>query len=151
VESVAEAEVGSIAVCSRAAFPMQFPDRHVPLRHAIAAALSALILFVGVVHEVVGSTLYPAGPAYFGGSLYWHLAGVALTVAGALLVGSTLGLFPFPVRVAAAVICVAGAFIAADDFVTKRQFHLFAFTLCLAGAGVVVSFRPGRRSPENAT
>jgi hypothetical protein len=54
--------------------------REVPLQNALAAALSLLTLFVGVVHEVVGATLYPDGPAQFGGAFFWHLAGLALVI-----------------------------------------------------------------------
>ncbi len=52
--------------------------RRIPLRDAGAAAFSLLVLFVGVVHEVVGSTLYPEGPDEFGGPMGWHAAGIGL-------------------------------------------------------------------------
>ena len=36
--------------------------RTVSLRNAVAAACALVIAFIGVVHEVVGTTLYPEGP-----------------------------------------------------------------------------------------
>jgi hypothetical protein len=103
--------------------------------------LSLLILFVGVVHEVVGATLYPDGPAQFGGAFFWHVAGVALIIAGAWLLLGSLRMLRAPVRVVGAVVAITGIVISAHDFVQLRQFHLFATTLALSGAGVGLLYR----------
>src|SRR5581483_3735177 len=57
---------------------------------AIACAGAVLLAYVGVVHEVVGTTLYPDGPAWFGGALGWHAAGAALIVLGLVTAAGTL-------------------------------------------------------------
>ncbi len=120
---------------------MQATPHVVPLPNALAAAFSLLILFVGVVHEVVGATLYPDGPAQFGGALFWHLAGIALALIGAWLVLCSLGLRRGPVRPIAAVVAVAGLGVAAHDLILLHDFHLFATTLAVAGAGVSLLYR----------
>ena len=115
----------------------------VSLRNAVAAACSLLIAFVGVVHEVVGSQLYPEGPAEFGGPGGWHAAGLGVAAAGALLVAATLGLLRAPVRSLAAVISVAGFATAIPDLV-QHHFHLFAATLGVCGALVALVYEsPG--------
>ncbi len=115
--------------------------REVPLQNALAAALSLLVLFVGVVHEVVGATLYPEGPVQFGGVFYWHLAGLALVIAGAWVVLAGLGVLWAPVRLIAAVVAIAGLVISAHDLIQLQQFHLFATTLAVSGAGVGLLYR----------
>ena len=40
----------------------RLPEREVP-----ACGFAMLIAFVGVIHETVGATLFPYGPAAFGG------------------------------------------------------------------------------------
>jgi hypothetical protein len=120
---------------------MWSPPREVPLQNALASALSLLIVFVGVVHEVVGATLYPEGPAQFGGAFFWHLAGVALVVAGAWLLLGSLRMLRTPVRLIAAVVAILGIVVSAHDVVQLRQFHLFATTLAVSGAGVGLLYR----------
>lgn len=110
------------------------------MRNAVAAACSALILFVGVVHEVVGSKLYPEGPAEFGGSAGWHAGGLSIGVAGAVLVASSLGLLRAPVRFIATVISIAGFAIAVPDLL-ESHFHLFAATLAISGATVAILYQ----------
>ena len=114
------------------------------MRNALAAALSLVMAFVGVVHEVVGSTLYPEGPAWFGGAVPWHIAGLALVIAGAVLVASTLGLLRAPVRIVASVVSLVGLAIAVHDLIQLQHFHLFAATLAVSGAGVAVLYQPSR-------
>lgn len=123
---------------------MKAKSSDVPLRHAIASAWALVICFIGVVHEVVGSTLYPNGPAEFGGPLFWHLAGLALVVFGVLLFLGTLGFLRFPVRPVALAVCVAGLAIAGQEALQNHHFHLFAATLGLAGAAVFGLYRPER-------
>jgi hypothetical protein len=97
-------------------------ERTVPVTHAIAAALSLLIAFVGVVHEVVDAQLYPNGPAPFGGPVPGRVVGVA-GAAGLALFASTLGLMRFPVRGPAAGVAAGRLFITAHDLTTGRGFH----------------------------
>ena len=110
------------------------------MRNAVAAACSLLIAFVGVVHEVVGSRLYPEGPAEFGGPAGWHAAGFGVVIAGAVLVASTLGVLHAPVRLIAAIISLAGFVIAVPDL-AQSQFHLFAATLAVSGAAVAILYQ----------
>ncbi len=118
--------------------------REIPIRNALAAALSLVMAFVGVVHEVVGSTLYPEGPASFGGAVPWHIAGLSLVVAGAVLVASTLGLMRAPIRILASVVALVGLAIAIGDLIQLQHFHLFAATLAVSGAGIAVLYQPSR-------
>src|SRR5207302_6329129 len=60
-------------------------------RQALAFAGATLLGYVGIVHEAVGSTLYPYGPAVFGGPLGWHAAGLSLVAASGLIGAATLG------------------------------------------------------------
>ncbi len=113
--------------------------QNVSMRNAVAAACSLLIAFIGVVHEVVGSRLYPEGPAEFGGPAGWHLAGLGVVIAGAVLVASTLGLLHAPVRIIAAIISVAGFAIAVPDLV-QMHFHLGAATLAISGAAIATLY-----------
>ena len=113
------------------------------MRNAVATACSLLIAFVGVVHEVVGSTLYPEGPSEFGGPTGWHAAGLALVLAGAILVIGTLGIVHAPVRIIAAIISAAGFAIAVPDLV-QSHFHLFAATLAVSGAAVALLYQTPR-------
>ena len=121
-------------------------EASVPLRQAIASALAALVLFVGIIHEVVGSALYPEGPAKFGGLLWWHAAGVLLTIVGGLLFFGTLRLIRLPVRSLAIGICLIGLLIAVAEAVQASRFHLFAVTMFLSGAGIATLHRGGRSS-----
>lgn len=116
-------------------------SRVIPLHNALASALSLLIFFVGVVHEVVGATLYPDGPAQFGGAAYWHVAGLALALAGGVLTLGTIGVVRVPVRIIAAVVAIAGLVIAARDLIVLEEFHLFATTLAISGTGVALLYR----------
>lgn len=116
-------------------------EREIPLRHAIAAALSLLIAFQGLVHEVVGTRLYPEGPAAFGGLVPWHLVGLAGIVVGVAMFASTLGLIRFPVRASAAIVAALGLFITVADLVTGEGFHLFAATLAFCGAALLPLYR----------
>ncbi len=115
--------------------------QNISMGNAVAAACSALIAFVGVVHEVVGSRLYPEGPAEFGGPVGWHLAGLGVVIAGAVLVASSLRLLHAPVRIIAAIISVAGFAIAVPDLVQTQHFHLFAATLAVSGAAVAILYQ----------
>ncbi len=97
-----------------------------------------LIFYVGIVHEVVGSSLNPEGPADLGGVFWWHAAGALLIILGALLFLGTLGLLRFPVRTVALCISAAGCFLTVDEAIRYSRFHLFTTTLFLAGAVIAL-------------
>jgi hypothetical protein len=116
--------------------------RRIPLRDAVVAAFSLLVLFVGVVHEVVGSTLYPEGPDKFGGPIGWHAAGIGLVFLGSALLSSTLGFTRFPIRIPAAAVSLAGLFITVQEFIQNGRFHLFAATLLVCGGAIAFLHQP---------
>lgn len=103
------------------------------LRSAAACAAATLVAYVGVVHEVVGASLYPEGPAQFGGPLVWHAVGLAGIAAGLLLMAGVLRVLPVPIRPLAAAVGGIGAVVFAAEALTDGAFHLFAFTLVVAG------------------
>jgi uncharacterized membrane protein len=114
-------------------------------RRALACAGAMLLGYVGLVHEVVGATLYPDGPASFGGPLGWHVAGLSLVALGMLLIAGTLGVAPVPVVPLAAIAGVAGALVVLGEAIVHHGFHFFAFTMALAGTLIVVAARDGHR------
>ena len=69
----------------------------ISVRRALACGAATLVAYVGVVHEVVGSTLYPQGPAALGGPLGWHALGISGIAAGLALAAGVLGLARVPV------------------------------------------------------
>jgi hypothetical protein len=120
-------------------------DRELVAR-ALASAGAVLVAYVGVVHEVIGTTLYPDGPAFFGGSVGWHAAGLGAVAAGGLLLLAALGRVRVPWRAIAAAVGGAGAFVALEDALLERSFHLFAATLPIAALVVAIGLRRVERS-----
>jgi hypothetical protein len=112
---------------------------------ALASAGSVLIAYVGIVHEVVGSTFYPDGPAHFGGPLGWHAAGVAAIAAGGVLLLASLGRARVPWRLVALAVGGVGAFLALEDALREHSFHLFAVTLPTAALAVAIGLRRAER------
>ncbi len=117
-------------------------------RRALACAGAMLLAYVGLVHEVVGATLYPDGPAAFGGPLGWHAAGLGLVALGVLLIAGTLGIARVPVVSLAVIAGVAGALVVLGEAVVHHGFHFFAFTMMLAGALIAVAARDGNPMEE---
>jgi hypothetical protein len=113
-------------------------------RDAIRCCAAALLAYVGVVHEVVGATLYPYGPAAFGGPLGWHAAGLALVALGLLAGAGLLGVVQAPVALLGAVGAGAGAVALAGEALQHGGFHFFAFTMVVAGA-ILAGTRRERR------
>jgi len=120
-------------------------DRELVAR-ALASAGAVLVAYVGVVHEVVGTTLFPDGPAFFGGSVGWHAAGLAAIAAGGLLLLAALGWARVPWRAIAAAVGGGGACVALSDAWLERSFHLFATTLFIAALAVAIALRRAERS-----
>ncbi len=99
----------------------------------LAFAAATLVAYVGIAHEVVGTRLYPDGPAMLGGPVGWHAVGIAGIAAGALLIAGTLGLVSVPlVPCALAIAAIGGLFTAWDA--ANGGFHFFALTLVIAGS-----------------
>lgn len=107
------------------------------MRDAAACAAATLIAYVGLLHEVVGATLYPEGPREFGGPFVWHAAGLAGIAAGVLLAAGALRLLSVPVRLLAAAVGSIGAAVFAAEAIGNGGFHLFALTLVAAGGFLV--------------
>jgi hypothetical protein len=112
----------------------------------IGCSAAVLLAYVGLVHEVVGSTLYPHGPAAFGGLVGWHGAGLALVALGGWAAAGILGASRAPVRLLGAVGAVAGGVVVAEEALQHGDLHFFALTMVVAGV-VVVSAGPGRPRP----
>lgn len=109
-------------------------------RRALAACAATLLAYVGLVHEIVGSTLYPQGPAAFGGPVGWHLGGMLLFALGALTMVGTLGVVQVPTRALAGLAALLGLGVFVAE-ATKGGFHFFALTMMLAGGFVVLAMR----------
>ena len=90
---------------------------------------------------MVGARLYPDGPAYFGGPLGWHAAGLSLVGLGVAMMGGTLGLARVPIVPLALVGIVAGAVSVVGDAVVHGGIHFFASTMVVAGALALLSGR----------
>ena len=119
----------------------------------LAFAAATLVAYVGIAHEVVGTRLYPDGPALLGGPLGWHAVGIAGIVAGALLIAGTLGVLTVPLVPSALSIAVIGGLFVAWDAL-NGGFHFFAMTLVIAGSVLALAARRPRvmapaRRPES--
>jgi hypothetical protein len=107
-------------------------------RQALSAACAVLIAFQGVCHEVVGATLFPYGPALFGGPVGWHAFGFLIVAVGlGLLLAVLSGARRLAIGIAAPLIPLAVAvFLIAG--IGHGDFHLFALTGLLSATGLVV-------------
>jgi hypothetical protein len=103
------------------------------LHQALAACGAAIIAFIGVCHMFVGETLFPWGPAFFGGPIGWYGIGIVAIVGGLLVLGGTLRLFPFPVITISLVTAVIGLAVAVAAEVLHGQFHMFALAVFCSG------------------
>ena len=106
---------------------------------SLAACGAAIVTFIGVCHEFVGSTLFPWGPALFGGAIGWHSIGIACIALGLLVLGGTLGLIAFPVVPFALAAVLIGITLVIFTAVAHGQFHLFALTAAVSG-GITAFF-----------
>jgi hypothetical protein len=113
----------------------------ISVRGALACGAATLVAYVGVVHEVVGSTLYPQGPSVLGGPLGWHALGVSGIAAGLLLAAGVLGVAPVPIRTLAAAVAVCGAVIFVAAALVFGGFHFFALTLFVAALVLALTQR----------
>lgn len=115
---------------------------------SLAACGAVVVAFIGVCHETIGSTIFPWGPALFGGPIGWHGIGLFTIVAGLLVLGGTLRLFPFPVVPFALLAAVVGTALVVFTAVVHKEFHMFAMAAAVAGA--VTAFCHVRASAKAA-
>jgi uncharacterized membrane protein len=135
VGGVALLDVATRLRARRAAAPAA-PER----ARLLAFAAATLVAYVGVAHEVVGTRLYPDGPALLGGPLGWHAVGIAGIAAGAILIAGTLGVLAVPLVPSALAIAGIGALFVAWD-AARGGFHFFALTLVIAGSVLALAAR----------
>ncbi len=125
--------------------------RSISRHRALACCGGTLLAYVGLVHEVVGSTLYPEGPAAFGGPLGWHAAGFSLIGLGVLIAAGAFGSVRVPIVPLAAFTSAVGFIVLVGEAVRHGGFHFFAFTMVVAGAFVVVETRRERNDQSRKT
>ena len=113
-------------------------------RHqALAASGAAIIAFIGIVHEVVGETIFPWAPAFVGGYVIWYAMGGACLAFGLALLAATLGLIRMPVVVPCLVGAIGAIALTVLVAVVQREFHFFAVALALAGLTTAYFHRKG--------
>ena len=105
-------------------------------RQAVTCSGAGLVAHAGLAHKVVGTALYPYGPAVFGGPIGWHAVGLSGVAAGILMATGALGLLRVPVVRLATLVSILGWIIPVGDAPRHGGFHFFASTL---GAGAVVA------------
>ena len=142
--------VGGVVLLQVATWARRPPATDAPSDRArlLAFAAATMIAYVGVVHEVVGTRLYPDGPALLGGPLGWHAVGIGGIAVGVLLILGTLGMVTVPLAPVALAIAGLGAGFVAWD-AANGGFHFFASTLVIAG--VVLARATRREGPLAAT
>jgi hypothetical protein len=113
---------------------------------SLATSGAVLITFIGVCHEVVGTRLFPWGLSLFGGAVGWHAVGLSCIAIGLAFLGGALRFIRFPL-ISALVIAAAGAVVGVFTAVTHHEFHLFAFTLAFAAAGMAFCHRAAVQAP----
>jgi hypothetical protein len=100
-----------------------------------------LIAFIGLSHELVGASLFPWGPAEFGGPIGWHLLGFAAMGIGLLLLLGTLDILPTPVIALSIFAAALGAVITGYTAVVHSQFQFLAFSFFLSAVVVALCYR----------
>ena len=104
------------------------------LHQSLASCGAMLIAFIGACHEMVGSTLFPWGPALFGGPLGWHALGWFVIVGGLLALAGTLRLIRwFPVLPFAWMAAWVAGGLVVYTALAHHAFHFFALAASLAG------------------
>jgi hypothetical protein len=110
---------------------------------ALAASGATIVAFIGVVHEVVGETIFPWAPAFVGGYVNWYVMGAACLAFGLALMAATLRLIRMPVVVPCLVLAVVALGLTVLVAVTHGEFHFFAVALALAGLTTAYFHRKG--------
>jgi hypothetical protein len=102
-------------------------------RHqALAVSGASIIAFIGIVHEVVGETIFPWAPAFVGGHIIWYGIGLACLACGLALMAATQRLIQMPVVVPCLVLAAGSIGLTVLVAVVHGEFHFFAVALALA-------------------
>jgi len=112
---------------------------------SLAASGAVLVAFIGVCHEVVGPRLYPWAPALFGGLTGFYVAGAVMIFVGLLLLGGVLEFVRLPVVFMGVATGVVGGGVTILTAALQDIFHLFAFTMMLAGVATAEGYRRAKR------
>lgn len=105
---------------------------------SLSLIASFLFAYIGLVHEVVGPTLFPLAPAWLGAFL-WHGIGVFAMSSGILCIMAVLGVIKFPVvhcGILMGIVGVIATLLAAYRF---REFHFFGVSAAIAGFVLAIS------------
>lgn len=103
-------------------------------RHqALAVSGAVVIAFIGIVHIVVGETIFPWAPAFVGGYVIWYAMGALCLLFGLALTAATLGLIRLPVVWPCIVLAVGSLALTALVAIVHGEFHFFAVALAVAG------------------
>jgi len=108
---------------------------------ALAASGAMIVAFIGVVHVVVGETIFPWAPAFVGGYVIWYAMGVACLAFGLGLLAATLGLIRMPVVIPCIVLAVGSLALTVLVEVIYGEFHFFAVALAVAAATTAWFYR----------
>lgn len=100
---------------------------------ALAVSGAVVIAFIGMIHEVVGETIFPWAPAFVGGYVIWYAMGALCLAFGVGMMAATLGLARLPVVWPCIVIAVGSLALTVLVAVVKGEFHFFAVSLAVAG------------------
>ena len=100
---------------------------------ALAASGAMMVAFIGVVHDVVGETIFPWAPAFVGGYVIWYAIGAACLAFGLALLAATLRLIRMPVVVPCLVLAAGSLALTAVVAIIHGESHFFAVALALAG------------------
>ena len=113
---------------------------------SISTAAAFLIAFIGATHEVVGATLFPWAPPWFGPFL-WHAIGFAAIIAGLLCLAHVWRKINIPVVLIGILIGIGGIAAMTLVAVKVQEFHYFAMWLSIAG--FTVAFNQRKASASN--
>ncbi len=98
---------------------------------SVSSCAAFLIAFIGMAHEVVGPTLFPWAPPWFGPFL-WHAIGVVAIVVGLLCLAGVWQVINFPVVPVALLAGIGGIAAMTLMAVKTHEFHYFAMWLAIA-------------------
>jgi hypothetical protein len=105
---------------------------------SLSLCTAFLLAFIGLVHEVIGPTLFPLLPAWMG-PILWHAIGIFLIVAGLLSIGGILGAIKFPVIACGVLVGFAGSAATVLVAYLYQQFHFFGVCGAIAGFTLAVA------------
>jgi hypothetical protein len=111
---------------------------------SISVCAAFLIAFIGMAHEVVGPTLFPWAPGWFG-PILWHAIGIAAIVLGLSCLGGVLRIFKFPIVPCGILLGFGGIAAMTLMVVMHQEFHYFAMWLAIAGFTLATSQRKAAR------